>query len=313
MRGVWQDIRFAIRVLSAHRQFSVVAIFVLALGIGATTAVFTVLNAVLLRPLPYADPERLVAISGLYKSASGTRPSRVVPLTDVGDWRGRASSFESMGAFAYTQLPVRVGQQAFSPITALMDPDFLPTLGKPLAMGTFFDSAAKEGGDRSAIVSHAFWREALGADAQAIGRSVAIDGEPYVIRGVLAAEFQFPRSDASYSTKPVDLLIPASSFPGFPARSRQWFAIARLKAGVPLAAAEAELRSIAESLATRTAAGDVWSVQVAPLDEETTRRSREALLVVMGISIVLLMIASTNLMNLFFSRGAARLGEMSIR
>ena len=313
MRGVWQDVRFAVRLLSAHKQFSVVAVLVLALGIGATTAVFSVLNAVLLRPLPYADPERLVAITSLYKSPSGTRPSRVVPLTDVAEWRRRAGSFATMGAFAYTQLPVRIGQQSFSPVTALMDPEFLPTLGKPMAMGTFFDPTPKDGSDRSAIVSHAFWRDALAADGNAVGRTITIDGEPYVVRGVLAAEFQFPRSDASYYTKPVELLMPSSSFAGFPPQSRQWFGIARLKPGVSLAVAQAELQSIAERLAAPTASGDSWTVQLAPLDEETTRRSREALLVVMGISIVLLTIASTNLMNLFFSRGTARLGEMSIR
>ena len=313
MHGIWHDLRFGLRVLVAHRQFSTVAIFLLALGIGTTTAVFSVVNAVLLRPLPYHDPARLVAVTSVYKSGPSSRTSPVIVLSEMAEWRRSASAFESMGAFAYTQLPVRVGRQAFSPVTALMDPEFLPTLGRPLAMGTFFDVTPRGGSDLSAIVSHAFWRTALESDSAAIGRSIEVDGVLYVVRGVLDAEYQFPRSDASYFTKPVDLLIPSSSFAGFPARSRQWFGIARLKRDVSVQRAEAELQGIAEAQSRAAAASNLWSVKLTPLDQETTRRSRQALLMVLTISALLLLIACTNLMNLFFSRGVARLVEMSIR
>ncbi len=313
MHGIWHDLRFGIRGLGAHPHFSIVAIFLLALGIGTTTAVFSVVNAVLLRPLPYHDPTRLVAVTSLYKSGSTSRTSPVIVLADMAQWRKSTSSFASMGSFAYTQLPVRVGSQAFSPVTALMDPEFLPTLGRPLAMGAFFDATPRDGSDMSAIVSHGFWRTALEGDPAAIGRFIEVDGVPYVVRGVLDAEYQFPRSDASYFTKPVDLLIPSSSFEAFPARSRQWFGIARLEPDVSLQQAEAELQAVAEQQSRATAGPNLWSVKLAPLDQETTRRSRQALLVVLSISAVLLLIASTNLMNLFFSRGVARLGEMSIR
>jgi putative ABC transport system permease protein len=311
--AIWQDLRFGIRVVATQRQFTAVAVVVLALGIGVTAAVFSIVNAVLLRPLPYQDPERLVAMSSVLESSASARTSAVVPLTDVAEWRSRSQLFASMGGFAYTQLPMRVGNQSFSPVTALMDPQFLPTLGIPPAMGTYFAETPESGPDMTAIVSHALWGEALAADPSVIGRTITVDGAPYVVRGVLAADFQFPRSDASYFTRPVGLLLPSSSFEGFPAESRQWFSIARLAPDVTLAQAEAELQSIAEGLARGAPAGDRWSVRLAALDEATTRRARQPLQIVLGISIVLLLIAATNLMNLFFSRGVGRLREMSIR
>ena len=313
MDVLWQDVRAGVRALAAHRRFTAIAVVILALGIGVTTAVFSVVNAVLLRPLPYADQARLVAVSSLYKSAARTAASRVVRLTDMADWRARSTSFESMGAFAYTQLPLRVGDRSYSPVTALMDPEFLPTLGNPLALGTFFDRTTAPLSDMTAIISQALWTDAFNRDPGVIGRPIAIDGAPYMVRGVLAAEFQFPRSDASYYTKPVDLLVPSSSFPGFPPAARQWFAIARLTPDATIAQAQTELQSIAEGLSRNEKTGDAWSVELASLAEATSRRSRDPLLVVFGIAVVLLLIASTNLMNLFFSRGVARLREMSIR
>ena len=311
MNGMWQDLRFSFRILTKQRHFTFVAMLIVAAGVGATTAVFSVVNAVLLRPLPYSDPSRLVAITSVYKSTSGDRRVAVVPLSELAEWRARSRSFASMGGFAYTQLPVRIGDRAFSPVTALMDPQFLPTLGNSLHLGTFFDREAK-GSDPSAILSHAFWREAFNADPTAIGRTVTIDGKPFTVRGVLAADFQFPRSDASYYTKPVELMMPAASFSSFPQQSRQWFGIARLAPDVSLAQAEAELQSIAEGLSPASQ-GNQWSAQLTPLDEETTKAARRPLTIVLGISIVLLLIAASNLMNLFFSHGSVRAREISIR
>jgi putative ABC transport system permease protein len=313
MTVFWQDLRLGVRALAAQPRFTTIAVLVLALGIGVTTAVFSVVNAVLLRPLPYPHPDRLVAVTGLHKSATRVSATRAIALASMADWRGRATSFESMGAFAYTQLPVQIGDRAFAPTTALMDPEFLPTLGNRLAHGTFFPADAPPGSDATAIISHRLWQEAFAGDPAAVGRTIRIDGDLYVIRGILAPDFQFPRSDASYFTKPIDLLMPASRLPGFPATASQWWGIARLKAGVTLAQAEAELQPLAEQLSRDEKTGAAMSVQLAPLDEETARQARPSLLVLFGIAIVLLLVASTNLMNLFFARGVGRLREMSIR
>jgi predicted permease len=311
MATFWQDVRYAVRTLKNNPGFTFVAALVLALGIGATTAVFSVVNAVLLRPLPYVDPSRLVAVTSVYRPATENRKVRVVALTDLREWRRASRSFASISAFFYTQLPLRAGTQSHSPVTALVDPDFLPTLGNELAMGTHFERGSTPGSDRTVIISHALWLDAFAGDPGVIGRPVSVDGEPYTVRGVLAADFQFPRSDASYFEKPVAVLLPA--FSNDLAESRQWFGIARLAPGITLEQARGELRNIAESISRQTPEKKEWSAGLAPLDEETAGASRQALLLVLGISIVLVLIASTNLMNLFFSRGVARLRELTIR
>jgi predicted permease len=237
----------------------------------------------------------------------------VIALTDMEQWRKESRTLESMGAFAYTELPIRVGEQAYFPITALMDPEFLPTLGNPLAMGTMFAPRTVEGRDSTIIITHHLWIEAFNRDPAVIGKALTVDGEPYTVRGVLREGFQFPRSDASYFTKDVEMLLGAATFPGFPASARQWFGIARLKPDVTLPQAEAEMRAIANGMAAIDAKYKDWSIRLTPLGEETARTSRSPLLITLGISAVLLLIASTNVMNLLFSRGASRLHEMAIR
>lgn len=313
MGSVWQDIKFGMRLLVRQRRFSGVAIVILALGVGTPTVVFSIVNATLLRPLPYKDPDRLVAITeGFRTPGRPDTPSRTVALTDVAAWRKTARHLESMGAFAYTQIAIRVGDQALSPVTALLDPQFLPTLGVPLMMGSHFPEDPSA--ERTAIVTHRLWTAAFAADPNAIGRTFLVDGTPHVLRGVLRADFQFPRSDASFFTKPIDLLLPASSVPGFPSTMRQWWGIGRLARGSTLAEAESELQGLAQQLARSESTNTgTWIPTLTALAAETTRTARQPLLIVLGISAALLLIASTNLMNLFFARGVARLREMAIR
>lgn len=175
-------------------------------------------------------------------------------------------------------------------------------------------------GSVTAVITHRLWMDAFQGDRNVIGRVVSVDGSPYAIRGVLAENFQFPRSDASYYTKPVDLLIPAASYPGFPANAQQWFGIVRLKAGVPISQAQQELDAVArrlegvsEGASDATSAAKRAPLRLTPLADATAHTSRAALLVTLGIAIVLLMVAASNVMNLLFSRGATRLHEMAIR
>ena len=312
MRVLWQDLKFGCRLLVAQRRFSLVAILILALGVGTPTVVFSIVNATLLRPLPYEDPHRLVAITSSFQSPGNPdAPSRTVALTEVEAWRTASRHLVSMGAFAYTQIPIRVGDQALSPVTALLDPQFLPTLGAPLAMGTQFPNDPSR--ERTAIISHRLWTVAFAGDPNAVGRTLLVDGSPHVLRGVLRADFQFPRSDASFYTQPIDLLLPPPSVGGFPPTARQWWGVARLAPGATIAEAEAELQGIARDHTPAGQTGGAWAPRLAPLADETTKRARQPLLIVLGISGVLLLIASTNLMNLFFARGVARLREMAIR
>jgi putative ABC transport system permease protein len=312
MRSIWQDVTFGLRLLVSQRRFTLVVAIILALGVGAPTAVFSIVNAALLRPLPYQDPDRLVAITSVFQTPD--RPdaaARTVSFDELTAWRTSLTRLSAISGFAYTQIPIRVGNQAFSPITALLDAQFLPALGVRLAAGSHFPVGADAEG--TAIISHRLFVAAFNADPAAVGRTMLVDGTPHVLLGVLPAGFQFPRSDASFFTKPIDLLIPASSVPGFPPSSRQWWGIGRLAPGATQADAQAELERVAREVAPAAANRGTWVPRLTPLAEETTRRARQPLLIVLGISAVLLLIASTNLMNLFFARGVARVREMAIR
>lgn len=312
MGSVWQDVRFGFRLLTAERQFTTAAVLVLALGVGLPTAVFSIVNAVLLRPLPYDDPSELVAVKSVFRTSAGVeRPNQTVALEELEAWRPHLTRLSRVSAFAYTQLPIRVERAAFSPVTALLGRDFLPVLGPALAVGRPFTN--EPDGRYGAIISHRLWTTAFGARADAIGQGLLVDGQPYQLIGVLPEGFQFPRSDASYFTEPVDLLILAESFPNFPASARQWFAIGRLADGSSLEEAQAELRAVAAAAAASREDGGQWMPAVAPLAAETVRRAKEPLLIVLGISIVLLLVAATNLMNLYFARSVARVREMAIR
>ncbi len=314
MEARMQDLRWALKSLRRSPGFTLLAGLVLALAIGATTAVFSVVNAVLIRPLPYRDPARLVALSSVYAPPNAARNDALrVALSEVDDWRKVTKTLSSIGGFAYTQLPIRSGDRAFQPVTALVDPEFLPTLGVAPEFGSLFDARGTPGTDFSVIISHEFWVRAFGADRQIIGQIVTVDGAPYVLRGVMPEQFQFPRSDASYYTRPVEMIVPAAAFTGFPQDSPQWFGIARLRDNVTLARAAEDLRAVAAGIGAADPKHRDWTIDVAPLAEVTTRASRPALLVVLAIALLLLVVAASNVMNLLLSRGAARGNELAIR
>lgn len=312
MDALWLDVRHAARSLRKRPALIAIAVLVMALGIGSATAVFSIVNAVLLRPLPYTQPERLAAISTLSLRDGTSRDVPTMPLTDIAAWRRETRSFTSIGGFTYTQLPIQVGSRALYPVTALVDAGLLQTLGNVIAVGTPFPPDA-DAFDNTAIITHRLWLNAFDGQRDVVGRVVLVDGTPYRIRGVLAENFQFPRADASYSTQPVDLLVPAASYPGFPAAAQQWFGIVRMKPGVTIAQGQQELDAVARRLASSSNGAHRGQLRLTPLSQATANSSRAALLITLGIAIVLLIVAASNVMNLLFSRGATRLHEMAIR
>src|SRR5215467_4333444 len=193
MESVLQDIRYSIRTLSKNPGFSAVAVLTLALGIGANTAIFSVVENVLLRPLPYEHPESLVEIKDTYPGFQnvGISPG------DFFDWRRDAKSFSSMGAYGDVSQgfnltgigePERV-------VTTIASAGLFTTLGIRAQVGrTFFPEEDKQGGGAVALLSHAYWQRRFGADPSIVGREVALDGQKVRIVGVLPAEFQIMRS-----------------------------------------------------------------------------------------------------------------------
>lgn len=307
---VLQNIRYAVRSIRHAPGFSVAGVAILALAIAATTAVFSVVNAALLRPLPYANPSRLVSMGLLWPGA--TREGGVT-LHEVELWRGNAKSLGGVGSFVFTELPVKVGSASYSSVTAAVDPELLQTLGTSMMLGANFAGSGSSQPDRSVIVSYQFWRDALGADRATIGRSLSVNGSPYVLAGVLPASFQFPRADASFFDKTVDLLIPVVNIADQWGRDNaQWFVIGRLAGSITAAQAQAELSGL-DRRVPRPTSSPTPMVRVASLSEITTRGVRSALLLIFWISTVLLLIACVNVMSLWFSRAAARARELAIR
>lgn len=306
-----QDVRYALRTMARNPGFAAVGILVLGLGIASTTAVFSVVNAALLRPLPYTDPSRLVAVSLLWP---GAPREAGVTLRGVETWRQQTRSLSGVGSFVFTELPVKAGSRSDSLVTAAVDPELLHTLGVRPTFGADFSGSGSTAPDRSAIVSYRFWRDALAGDPSTIGRAITVNGSSFTLVGVLPASFQFPRADASYYEKDVDLLIPVVNIADQWGRDNaQWFVIGRLADGMSAAQAQAELTAIDLHARRAPAGAIVPSVRVSSLRERTSRQVRPALLIIFGISLVLLAIACVNVMSLWFSRAAARTREIAIR
>ncbi|HYL64095.1 MAG TPA: ABC transporter permease [Candidatus Methylomirabilis sp.] len=308
-----QDVSYGLRILRKSPGFTGAAVLTLGLAIGVNTAIFSIVNAVLLRPLPYPNPARLVAFSGVYQPGKLNQVVPVIAATQLEEWRKENRLLESMAAFTFTALPMRAGNEAYYPSTGLVDPEFLATLGISPILGRDFAPFSGDAKDLSAILTYKFWMQVFGGDPSAMGKPLIIDGDPFTVVGVLPPTFQFPRSDAAYSSHDVEVLVPAKSCPGFPRYFRNWFGIGRLRDNVTLAQAQSEMLGLAERTAKTSPNSRDWSVRLDPLDKATTFTSRRALLLTFGISMVLLVIACTNLMNLFFSRSSARSREMALR
>ncbi|HXO04537.1 MAG TPA: ABC transporter permease [Candidatus Sulfotelmatobacter sp.] len=314
LEALAQDVQHALRMLRRSPGFTLVAILVLALGIGATTAIFSVINAVLIRPLPYKDPSRLVAISSLYHQGGAVHTYPIVSLNQVEEWRRDARSLDAIGSFVFSALPVSVGRQSMFLVAIGADPELLATLGASPAMGANFSGTGSTRKDPSVIISHRLWVEAFHSDPETVGRAMQIDGELFTVVGVLSANFQFPRSEISFSPDAPDIILPIANMADMYGRdSAQWIAIGRLKSGVNVAQAESELLAIDSRLSEKDASLRGMQVHVTRLDAETRSNVRPALLLMLGISVVLLLIACTNVMNLLFSRGVARDREIALR
>lgn len=309
-----KDLHYAARILLRAPAFTAVAVITLALGIGANTAIFSVVNAVLIRPLPYRDPARLVAVSGVYQRAGVSRKARTVSLTQVEHWRAQSQTMESLGSFVFTALPVGVGPQTMFLVAIGSDPELLRTLGVGMAMGRDLPGSGSNSKDTSVLISHRLWVTAFGSDPQVIGRSLTMSGSAMTVIGVLPASFQFPRADASYFPEEPDIVFPVANIADSWGRdTTQWFAIGRLKPGVAKAQSEDELKTITARLSASNPGLRGWSVSVSALGGETTSSVRLALEVTLAIAVVLLLIACTNIMSLLFSRAAKRGHEMAVR
>jgi len=310
MGNLVQDLKHGFRTLLRSPGFTTVAVIVLALGIGANTAIFSVVNAVLLQPLPFPDPARLVQIWHVPPAKSFPGFTRFsVSAANYSDWAAQNRSFEQTAIFAFSAANLAGRDRPETVRMARVSAGFFPALRvQPLLGRTFAPSEDQLGHGHVVILSYAFWQSHFGSDPGVVGQSISFDGQPYSIVGVMRANFRFPEFAQAWI--PMAWSDQERSVRG----EHHYGVIARLKPGVALPQSQAEMSSISSRLEQQYPEDDKgWGAVVVPLREQLVGEIRLPLLVLLGAVAFVLLIACANVMNLVLARMLSRQKEAAIR
>ncbi|HUF75209.1 MAG TPA: ABC transporter permease, partial [Longimicrobiales bacterium] len=306
LSDVWQDIRYGARLLLRAPTFTTMSVLTLALGIGATTAIFSLVWAVLLAPLPYEEPDRLVRVWEV-TPRGGDR--NVVSAGNASDWQERARSFSVLGAHSFPYPVVVTGEgPAFRVDRVTVQPEVLDALGAAPALGRAFVPEDAETGD-VVLIGHAFWQDHFGGDPEVLGRRLLLEDVPYTVVGVMPEGFAFP-------TEGVQLYRPfrRDNFDPTSRVSHNHLVVARLAPGVTVESAQAEMTGLAEQIAVEHPAEMTgWSARVVPLHDDITRNVEALLWVLLGGVGVVLLITCGNIANLLLARAVGRQREIALR
>jgi putative ABC transport system permease protein len=306
MQEILRDINYSLRLLARSPGFLAVAVMTLALGSGANTAIFSVINSVLLRPLPFHDPDRMVqlyeteASPGLYPFAG----------PDYLDWQAQNHTLESTSLYTWgRRCNVSGTGEPQSAIVVDTQANFFEVLGVRSFLGrTFAAGEDKAGKNRLAVLSHGFWQRHFGGDREIIGSTIELDSEAYSVIGVMPSSFNYPQSTEAWT--PLDMSPQGLG----PRGSHRYRAIGRLKTGATVNQAQADLDVIAKRLeAQYPDSNEKVGAAVRSMKGQITRNSRDQLLILLGAVLLVLLVASANVANLLLIRGSRRRREIAIR
>ncbi len=300
-----QDMRYAIRGLRRNPGFALLAVLVMALGIGANTAVFSVVNGVLLKPLAYRDPDRIVTLATAWKRGA---KSRLVTLPDFQDWHNQSTAFSAMAYYRSSDEATRAGESAEYVHVARVSAEFFAALAVAPAIGRLFSAEEQKSTDSgTALISYSYWQSHFGGSTAVLGQRLRISDQALTIVGVLPPRFHFPdKSDIWRPPDAVDRTLPRTSL--------SFFAIARLKPGISLQQAQGQLTSIALRLQHQYPdSNKERTVAVTRMRDDMVSDVRLTLYLLLGAVCLVLLIACANVATLLLTRATARTREIAIR
>ena len=304
MEALLQDVRYGLRMLVKNPGFTVIAVLTLALGIGVNAAIFTVVNATLLRPLPYDHPERIVAVFETNHSGGRINLSRL----DFQDWRAQSSTMQALAAYEWSPANLTGTDEPERVNGAAVSQDFFSLLGvQPVTGRTFGPEQARAGNWTVAVISESLWKSQFGAEADVLGRKIKFDGDPYTIIGVLPSRMDMPTG--------VQIWIPLDFSKDDSDRSaHNYRVLGKLKPGITLAQGQAEFTAIAARLASEYPSSNKdMSARLIRLQDVLTTDIRPSLLLLSAMAILVLLIACANVANLLLVRASARRREIAVR
>jgi putative ABC transport system permease protein len=315
MNCLWQDIKFGLRMLVNSPGFTAIVVLTLALGIGANTAIFSVVSAVILQPLPFPEAKRLVSLRGIdMRNGEG----RALSYPDFADLRAQSDTLESVAVYDQSTFTLTGSGEPLHLAAEIVSANLFEVLRAVPLLGRTFAATEDQAGTRVVLLSHRLWKTRFGASPNIVGRPVTLDAQPYIVIGVMPPEFQFP-----LQSRPVDLwssmaVNATTSDPDGPITVQRGAhflrAIGRLEPGVELATADAETAAIGGSLSKQYPdTNGHLTMGLRPEKEALVGDVRPVLLLVLGAVGFLLLIACSNAANLLLARAAGRQREMAIR